>query len=342
MSRQRLGPVSWARARARKVHALAWRDETIRRLTDERAGFGTAEADLPSFFRQMYADRRIHAHMGDRNFPDRGNLVARKLKGYAFAQSHGVRIPIIHGIWDTPEEIRWDDLPDDVVIKTHTGAFSRGVLPLRRSHGAWTIVTHFEPISSEEIVERLRGLADAGRVGGPFFAEELLGGGRDNALPTEARIFGFYGEVGMVNVRRPTDHGNPQGTAIRRFLEDGTPGPIHPSHDDSLESPDLFDELVSVGKRLSLSIPRPFCRIDLYDVDGEVVFGELTPRPGGSQNLGPETDHRLGVLWERAQARLLNDVIDGADYGLQFGPQPRGLRVGDSGLYLPDQGWSTQ
>ena len=342
MSRRQLSPVSWARSRARKLHALAWRDEAIRRYRDERARYGTAEADEPSFFRQMYADRRINAHMGDRNFPDRGNLVARKLKGYDFAQSHGVRIPVIHGIWDAPEKIRWDDLPDGVVIKSHTGAYSRGVFPLRRTGGTWTMVTKSEPISTDEVVERLNALTAEGRIGGPYFAEELLGGGRGNALPTEARIFAFYGEVGLVNIRWPTDHGNPQGTAIRRFLEDGTPGPIHPSHDDTLEPPGLFDELVSVGRRLSLSIPRPFCRIDLYDVDGEVVFGELTPRPGGSQNLGPETDHRLGVLWERAQARLLNDVIDGADYSLRFGSRPRGLRVGDTGLYLADQGWSTR
>ena len=342
MPGRRISPVSWARSRARKLHALAWRDEAIRKFREERARYGTAAADEPSFFRQMYADRRINAHMADRNLPDRGNLVARKLKAYSFAQSHGVRIPVIHGIWDSPEEIRWDDLPDGVVIKTHTGAFSRGVFPLRRNHRAWTIVTQHEPVSSDEIVERLRQLTAEGRIGGPYFAEELLGGGRDNALPTETRIFAFYGEVGMVNVRKPTDHGNPDGTAIRRFLEDGTPGPLHPSHDETLQPPALFDELVAVGRRLSLSIPRPFCRIDLYDVDGEVVFGELTPRPGGSQNLGPETDLRLGELWERAQARLLNDVIDGADLRLRFGPNPRELQVGDTGTYVADQGWSTR
>lgn len=334
-------PLAWARSRARRLPALAWRDETIRRLKEEREKIGKPEVDVPSFFRLAYADRRIHAHMADRNFPDRGNLVARKLKGYSFAQSHGVRIPAIYGIWDDPEKIAWDDLPDGVVIKTHTGAWSRGVIPLRRQAGGWSMVTKSEPIEPGEVADRLRGLTEKGLVSGPYFAEELLGGGRGNALPADTRVFAFYGEVGLVNVRKPSDHGNAGGTAARRFLPDGTPGPTHPNHDDTITLPKIFDELVAVGRRLSLSVPRPFVRIDLYDIDGEVVFGELTPRPGGSQDLGSETDERLGELWERAQARLLNDVIDGAGYGMRFGPGPRGLTVGDTGVYLPDQGWST-
>ena len=69
-----------------------------------------------------------------------------------------------------------------------------------------------------------------------------------------------------------------------------------------------------------------------------MVFGELTPRPGGPHYFGPEHDQRLGELWERAQARLLNDVLDGSDYSLKFGPGPRELAIGDR-QYLPDEGW---
>ena len=68
------------------------------------------------------------------------------------------------------------------------------------------------------------------------------------------------------------------------------------------------------------------------------VFGELTPRPGTPGALSPELDERLGRYWEEAEARVLNDVIDGGDYRLKFGPHERELRVGD-GVYLPDRGW---
>ena len=41
------------------------------------------------------------------------------------------------------------------------------------------------------------------------------------------------------------------------------------------------------------------------------------------------------------EARVLNDVIDGGDYRLRFGPMPQKLQIGDAGFYLPDQGRSS-
>jgi len=300
---------------------------------------GTPQADVPSFFRHAYADRRIFRHMRAHvDIDDPADLFGHKLSGYSFAQSHGLRIPVLHGLWDEPEHIAWDELPDRTVIKPHTGHHSHGVFPLRRHSGEWTIVTKTGPTSPTAVVEQLRQLTAERKIGGPYFAEELFGGGEGNVLPTEVRVFTFYGEVGLVNVRKSSDHGNIEGVAICRFLEDGTPGPVHPHHDDSITPPANFDELVAVGKRLSLAIPRPFVRVDLYDLDGEVAFGELTRRPGGSQDLGAATDRRLGELWEKAQARLFSDLIDGASFSLSYGLGPRELMIGDR-AYVPPHGW---
>ncbi|MGH3473787.1 MAG: ATP-grasp fold amidoligase family protein [Aeromicrobium sp.] len=324
---------------------MAWRDAKIRSLAadlshieKDLAAQRSGERDLPSFARYVYADRRINALLGERNIPGRCNQIARKLKAYSFAQSHGVRIPELLGLWERPEDIPWDDLPNHVVLKSHTGAASRGVYPLRRIDGRWVVVTRDEPIEAAEITAQLTKLLRDGQIGGPLFGQQLIGAGRDNALPTEVRVFGFYGEVGMVNVRRATSHGDNAGTRVRRFLEDGTPGPRHPLHDDAIGLPDIFEAVVDIGRRFSTQVPRPFVRIDFLDDDGDVVFGELTPRPGGPHYFGPADDLRLGEVWERAQARVLNDVIDGSDYSLKFGPGPRELTIGDR-QYMPDQGW---
>lgn len=331
--------MSWARARARNLHAIAWRDRTISRLQAERELLGQPEADVPSFFRHAYADRRIFRHMKAHvELDDPADLFGRKLAGYSFAQSHGLRIPVLHGLWDEPEDIGWDELPDRTVIKPHTGHHSHGVFPLRRHADEWTVVTRTEPTSPTAVAERLRRLTDEGKISGPYFAEELYGGGEDDVLPMDVRVFTFYGEVGLVNVRKSSDHGNSAGVSVSRFLEDGTPGPVHPLHDDSITPPANLEELVAVAKRLSLAIPRPFVRVDLYDIDGDVAFGELTRRPGGSQDLGTATDRRLGELWEKAQARLFSDLIDGASFSLSYGPEPRELMIGDR-AYVPPQGW---
>ncbi len=336
---------TWARTQARRLPGVAWRDAKIRELTRqlaraerELAELRTSEDDAPSFAAYVYAERRINAHLGARNYPGRSNQIARKLRSYSFAQSHGVRIPDLLGLWDTPADIPWDDLPDQIVLKSHTGASSRGVVPLQRIDGRWFVVTRPEPVEPDWIVRQLTELLDAGRVGGPFFGQELIGAGRDDALPTEVRVFAFYGEVGMVNVRRASSHGDRSGTRVRRFLPDGSPGPRHRLHDDDIGLPEIFERTVEIGRHLSAHLPRPFVRIDFLDDAGDVVFGELTPRPGGPHRFGAEQDRRLGELWERAQARILNDVIDGSDYSPRFGEGPRELVIGGR-RYLPDEGW---
>ena len=43
-----------------------------------------------------------------------------------------------------------------------------------------------------------------------------------------------------------------------------------------------------------------FMRVDLYNVDGEIFFGELTPYPGSGINrfVPASFDSELGAKWE--------------------------------------------
>lgn len=336
---------TWARARARRLPGVAWRDARIRELTaaltrveKDLAAQRSGKADTPSFARYIYADRRINDHLLDSNLPDRADQMEHKLESVSFAQSHGIRIPRVLGLWERPDDIPWEGLPDEIVLKSNSGASSRGVYPMRRIDGRWTVVTRDEPIEPAEIVARLTELQRIGRIGGPFFGQELIGAGRENILPTEVRVFCFYGEVGLVNVRRVASHADKASVRVRRFLEDGTPGPRHPLHDDDIVPPDIFEEAVEIGRQYSTLVPRPFIRMDFLDDHGDLVFGELTPRPGGPHYFGPEHDLRLGVLWEHARARFLHDLTNGQDYALTYGDGPRELDIGDR-QYLPEHGW---
>jgi hypothetical protein len=141
-----------------------------------------------------------------------------------------------------------------------------------------------------------------------------------------------------VLLRRVTVHRDKDATAFRVILPDGTdPGPIVRGlvHDHSIPVPPNLDELLEVARRMSRGIPRAFVRVDLYDIDGRVVFGELTPRPGHLMDYGTEQDERMGHLWEQALARVQNDAIDGVGFAMRFGPGPRELMVGGQ-PYLPD------
>lgn len=49
---------------------------------------------------------------------------------------------------------------------------------------------------------------------------------------------------------------------------------MHPQSKNVIEKPVCFDEMKRIAERLSAGIPH--VRVDLYEVDGKVFFGEMT------------------------------------------------------------------
>ena len=73
-----------------------------------------------------------------------------------------------------------------------------------------------------------------------------------------------------------------------------------------LEKPERLDEMLDIARKLSADFP--FARIDLYYVEGEIYFGEitLTPNSGFDPDITLETDRYFGdklriPYWEALQ-----------------------------------------
>lgn len=66
--------------------------------------------------------------------------------------------------------------------------------------------------------------------------------------------------------------------------------------DFSIPKPKSIDKMFLLAGKLSEGLP--FARIDLYNVDGKIYFGEITfyPQSGFDSNLLPETDRMFGDL----------------------------------------------
>ena len=176
-----------------------------------------------------------------------------------------------------------------------------------------------------------------GQVNGPFGAEEFLEGGEAGDLPIDVRTHAFYGQVPFVLLRRPGRHGDLETATFRPvdahgadlvdvgkypdLEKDRTKLPRELTVlDVTIPVPKNIEEIVAAASRLSTAIRLPFARIDMYGVGDRVVFGEVTPRPGGRQWLGPELDLMLGDAWERAEARLRRDLAKGATREPEWGP----------------------
>lgn len=72
----------------------------------------------------------------------------------------------------------------------------------------------------------------------------------------------------------------------------------HPNSDKVIEKPELFDEMKEIAKKLSQGMK--FVRIDLYQINGKIYFGEYTFFAGGGFSLFRPAE------WERK----LGDLID--------------------------------
>jgi len=181
---------------------------------------------------------------------------------------------------DLPE--RWVLKPNHGTMRVHIGAGRPEVAELRRITTGWL----------DEPLYRSRGewvYSQARRV---LLAEEFLGSGEP---PADSKFLVFGGRVALVQV----DTGR-FGEHRRRLytrdwtpvdvVEDVAPGPLAPP-------PATLPRMLEVAETLGAAFD--FVRVDLYDVDGEVWFGELTPYPGGGlDRFDPALDERLGALWQ--------------------------------------------
>ncbi|GAA1861745.1 ATP-grasp fold amidoligase family protein [Myceligenerans crystallogenes] len=271
----------------------------------------------PSFRRFLEAERRTSARWHE-VFPERGrsrpdhaddprHALIHKLRGKALAQATGIAMPAVYRIWDGPGSIDLAGLPGRFVVKSAGGASSQGVLPLVREGDAFRVISTDKVLTEPEIVEYFRHKRELKKARPPYFAEEFLVGVHGNEILEDVKIYAFYGEIGQVLLRSVGSHGDPGSVRYRYLDEEGADlGAVSRQHavDPAIPVPRCLPEMVKRARELSVAAGIPFLRVDLYETDRGVVFGEFTPRPGGDQEYVWKHDRHLGELWERARLRL--------------------------------------
>lgn len=133
--------------------------------------------------------------------------------------------------------------------------------------------------------------------------EEYLADGAGDPSP-DYRFWTFHGRVRWMQVDLGWSGGlGGGGGAPTRSLHwpDWTPIDVvatRPRPDCPPEAPQCLDEMIGIAERLGAETD--MVRVDLYDLDGRVVFGELTSYPlGGRLRFDPpEYDRILGQWWD--------------------------------------------
>jgi hypothetical protein len=212
------------------------------------------------------------------------------MKAYAARVCPDLRVPRV--LWSGTDvaELASADLPAAWVLKpnhgtmrVHVGSGTPDAGHLRRLTAGWL----------DEPLHRTRGEWVYSQARRLLLVEEFLG--RPGRLPDDWKFLVFDGRVRVVQVdtaRFGSEHRRRLYTADWTPLsvrEDVPAAPAQPP-------PATLPAMTAVAEALGGGFD--FIRVDLYDVGGEVWFGELTPYPGGGlDRFDADLDRELGAAW---------------------------------------------
>lgn len=192
------------------------------------------------------------------------------------------------GVWNSIDEIDWDALPNQFVLKTTHGGGGGGVIickdkaifnreeasaKLQKSLDS-DIYLNFREWPYKDVVKRV-------------IAEQYMTDESTVELK-DYKFFCFNGKVRCfkVDFDRFIDHKANYYDRDAKLLPFGEVCCM-PDFNRQFEKPKNFDKMVDVVETLSQDIP--FVRVDLYNVDGKIYFGEITFFPAaGMGKFNPE------------------------------------------------------
>lgn len=211
------------------------------------------------------------------------------------------------GVYDNPAEVDFDKLPDKFVLKaTHAFHFNllvRDKQKLNRSKAKllmykWMSKNQYWRGGLEWAYKNVKP-----RIIAETFLEEL---GKDDVV--DYKFFCYNGEPRFLHIDLD------RGTHHKRAYYDLDWNKLDVYHDiidyleDDFPRPDTLGEMIEVSRKLADGFP--FVRVDLYSLNGRIIFGELTFYPAdGRLEFQPEHYNlEFGELME------LPEIPEGKSY----------------------------
>lgn len=179
-----------------------------------------------------------------------------------------------YGVWNEAEEIEWDQLPNQFVLKTNHDGGNNGVF----------IVKDKSTIDKGKLIRNInkslqRDTFALGRewpyksVKRCVFAEQYL-----EDTTGELRDYKFFCFDGVVKyLFIATERQSGGEVKFNYFDADFNDLGIvqhHPMSDKKIEKPKMFEQMKELAAKLSKGLPE--VRVDLYEVNGKIYFGEYT------------------------------------------------------------------
>lgn len=203
-------------------------------------------------------------------------------------------IPTI-GVWNKPEDIEWDSMPAEFVLKTTHGGGGGGVV-ICNDKNTFDIDAAISKLNKSLTFDIYKGLREWPYKNVPkrIIAERLIKSNNTSSPELlDYKFFCFDGRVEFfkVDFGRFMEHHANYYSREGRLLSFGEQA-YPPDNSYKIELPDNLNEMIVLAS--DLSIGEPFLRVDLYNVDGKIYFGELTFYP--ASGLGKWTSDDVDLL----------------------------------------------
>jgi len=226
-----------------------------------------------------------------------------EVRAYVEGKGLGDILNKLYGIYNNVDEIDVDILPDSFVLKTTDGGGGLNVVLvqdkgqvdfalIKRDFKDWMgrFVAGSVPMGREWAYSQIK----SSRI----VAEELL-------------VNNDYPEAGIEDFKILCFNGNPKYIIVdkdryinhkRNFYDlDWNRVNVttdHEQFDEPYSKPKNFDRMIAIATKLSEDFP--FVRVDLYNINGKIYFGELTfyPWTGYVQFTPDSFDYELGMLMD--------------------------------------------
>lgn len=200
------------------------------------------------------------------------------------------------GVWERPEDIEWEKLPNQFVLKTTHGGGSTGVV-ICKEKCTFNRVEAIKKLQKSLKTDTYKLLREWPYKNVPrrILAEKYMADG--NECLEDYKVHCFNGIPRFILLCR--DRNKKSGmtddfySTTWEHIEVKRPGHTNPG---GKKRPEELELLLSLSKKLSYNIP--FIRIDFYIINHRVYFGELTFYPAsGLSKFEPESYDRLFGSW---------------------------------------------
>lgn len=258
-----------------------------------------------------FSEKMQHRKLFDRN--RLFNVLCDKLEARAYAEKAdcGLKFPKLYWSGDDPDAIPFDDLPGPYIIKSNHGSGRQHVVRDERRVDQTQIRALCRQWLSRSF-GRSRGEWGYRDIRRRIYVEELLPAPAGQLFPDDYKFVTIGGGIAWI------EHVHDRGQAHNKTYFDrswnrikfrrwqGVPDPLRRPIEGA-PRPATLDRMIGIAERLAEGIDE--LRVDLYEVGGDVYFGEFTiyeesgmgiayPEDEAFANFpSRDLDRELGAKW---------------------------------------------